>query len=72
MKKKKYIAPEIVVIEAVVEHHLLVNSGEEGKPLVLEPGDFEFTQEATGGEGEGEACAKPFHQYDAWADLPSY
>jgi hypothetical protein len=74
MEKKKYIAPKVVVIEAEVEHHLLVNSKEDGKPLIPEVGNFEFIHEASGDDDpdEGDACAKRFHQFDAWADLPSY
>ena len=51
----------------------MVTSKDDGK-TVEAIGDFEFVKEADGDDNssEGDACAKLFHQYDAWADLPSY
>lgn len=72
MEKKTYIIPEIIVINVETEHHLLVTSKDDGKTIEA-IGDFEFVKEADGDDNtsEGDACAKLFQQYDAWADLPS-
>lgn len=72
MEKKKYIAPKIIVIEPEVEGPLLVSTKDEGK-VIPTNGDFEFIKEAPGDDDDDDdACAKRFHQFDAWADLPSY
>lgn len=72
MEKKKYIAPKIIVIEPEVEGPLLVSTRDDGT-LIPSDGNFELIHEAPGDDEEGsDACAKPFHQFDAWADLPSY
>ena len=73
MEKKNYIAPSIIIIKSETDCPLMVTSKDDGKKVEA-IGDFEFVKEADGDDNlrEGDACAKLFHQYDAWADLPSY